>query len=136
MATVQLKSQVYIDIKELIGGVSKLDTHEIEHFLAEISMVLAQRKVSNLPERESGLLRKIGEGLPHDIQSQYDALQKKLLTNEITSKEHQELLELIETVESADAKRLENLIELSQLRQVSLDQLMSQLGIHHPPAYA
>lgn len=135
MTTVQLKSEVNIDVKDLIGGVSELDTRDIEHILAEIGMILAQRKASSLPKRETELLQKIGAGIAEVIQSRYDVLQTKLLAEQITPDEHRELLDLIEIVEAADAERLRYLIELAQLRKVSLDELLSQLGIHHPPAY-
>ena len=58
-----------------------------------------------------------------------------MLAEEINAEEHQELLGLIDRVEKADADRLQSLIELSQLRQVSLDTVMNQLGIQQPPAY-
>lgn len=135
MATVQLKSEVNIEVEELIGGVSQLDTIEIEHLLSEISMILAQRKAESLPNRESVLLRLIGEGLPENLQSRYDLLQQKLLAEQMTPEENQELLGLIDIVEAADAERLKHLIELSQLRQVTLDELMIQLGIQPPPAH-
>ncbi len=135
MTTVQLKSEIHIDLDEFVGGVSQLDTPEIEHLLTEISLVLAQRKVSSLPARESELLQRIGGGLPDDVQQRYDMLQQKLLAAEITPGEHQEFLELIDVVEQADAERLSHLIELAQLRQVSLDKLMDQLGVYPPPAY-
>ncbi len=99
-------------------------------------MILAQRKAPHLPERESVLLCKIGKGLADGVQVRYDELQKKLLAEQITPDEHQELLSLIEVVEHTDAERLKYLIELSQLRKISLDDLMSQLSIRHPPKYA
>lgn len=136
MTTVHVKSEINIDIGELLGGVSRLDTFEIEHLLSEISVILARRKATSLPKRESDLLRKINKGLPDEIQNRYDHLQEKLVAEEISGDEHQELLQLIEVVESADAERLKSMIELSRLRQISLDELMVQLGIHHPPVYA
>jgi|JI10StandDraft_1071094.scaffolds.fasta_scaffold564562_1 hypothetical protein len=136
MTTVQVKSNISIEINELIGGVSKLDTIEIEDLLAEISVLLAQRKAPSIPVTESDLLRRIGKGLPDDIQHRYDELQTKLLAEKISTREHQELLGLIEIVENADAERLQSLIKLSQLRRITLDELMTQLGIHHPPVYA
>ncbi len=45
-------------------------------------------------------------------------------------------VQLIDQIELADAKRVEHLIELAQLRNLSLDELMNQLSIHHPPAHA
>ena len=135
MTTVQLKSEINIEVDALIGGVSELDTRDIEHILSEISMILAQRKASSLPHSEAELLKKIGEGIAEEVQSRYDALQQKLLAEQITAEEHSELLGLVDIVEQADAERLRNLIELAQLRKVSLDELMNQLGVHHPPAH-
>ncbi len=136
MATVQLKSEVRIDLDEFVGGVSQLETPEIENLLSEISLILARRKVPSLPARESHLLQRIGEGLSDAVQQRYAVLQRKLLDEKITLAEHQELLRLIDVVEQSDSERLEALIELAQLRQVELDELMSQLGIHAPRAYA
>ena len=136
MTTAQLKSEAHIDLDEFVGGVSQLETPEIEHLLSKISLILAQRRMPNLPAGESELLQKLGEGLPDQIQRRYDVLQQKLLAEEIAPKEHQELLGLIDIVEQADVERLKCLIELSQLRQISLDELMAQLGIEAPPAYA
>ena len=98
-------------------------------------MILAQRKVSSLPARESYLLQKIGEGLSDDVQNRYDELQKKLLAEQLLPNEYQELLNLIDIVENVDAERLKHLIELAQLRRLTLDELTHQLGIHPPPAY-
>lgn len=133
MASMQLRSEVSIEVSELIGGVSQLDTQDIERLLSEIGIILAQRKAQRLPERESTLLLKIGEGLPDDVQNRYDHLQEKALAEQITPDEYQELLHLIEKAEHVDAERLGYLIELSQLRQTSLDELMSQLDIYPPP---
>jgi len=132
---VQVRPEVYINSNEFLGGISQLGISEIERFLSDVSMILARRKASSLSARESILLKKIGQGVPHTIQNRYDGLQKKVLAENISAEEHQELLGMIDTVEKADADRLKSLIELSQLRQFSLDKVMSQLGIHQPPAY-
>lgn len=135
MSTIQLKSEITVDTNEFLGGISQLGVSEIERFLAEVGIILARLKAPSLPTQESTLLRKIGQGLSGTIQKRYDILQGKLLAEEINAEEHQELLGLIDRVEKADADRLQSLIELSQLRQVSLDTVMNQLGIQQPPAY-
>lgn len=53
----------------------------------------------------------------------------------ITSEEHQDLLKLIDVVEQADGDRLQHLIQLSQLRNISLAELMKQLQIHPQPVH-
>ncbi len=70
------------------------------------------------------------------IQKRYMELQTKLHHETISADEHQELLALIDRLELVDATRLQALLELAQLRQVSLQELMRQLGIHPPqPIY-
>ena len=131
MTTLQLRSEINIELSDFVRGVSQLETSEIEQLLSKISVILAHRKASSLQDREWELLQKIGEGLPNGVQERYGQLQKKLLSEEITSDEHEELLGLLEIVEDGDAKRLQSLIELSQLRNIGLDELMGQLGIGH-----
>lgn len=92
---------------------------------------LVQQKSPNIPRRETELLEQINQGLPDQLQHQYDELQIKLHDEVIRPEEHQELLSLIDVVEQASVDRLRSLIELSQLRQVSLDDLITQLGTHH-----
>ena len=136
MTTIQVKSEVKIDIEQLMDGVAQLDTPALENLLSQVSLVLAQRKAPRLPKQESMLLQKINLGASDVIHKRYRELQAKLHHETISADEHQELLELIDEVELADAKRLQALLELAQLRQVSLDDLMHQLGIHAPqPIY-
>lgn len=136
MATVQVKSEISVELDEVLDGVAELDTPELERFLSQVSILLARRKAPSLPEREAELLRKINQGLPTALQQRYDELNAKVRANTITSSEHRELLQLVDQIELADAERMQHLIELAQLRALSVDELMNQLGIHHPPAHA
>jgi len=134
--TIQVQSEVKIDFEQLLDGVAQLDTPALEHLLSQVSLVLAQRKAPRLSAQESTLLQKINLGLPVVVQQRYNELQAKLHSATISPDEYQELLALIDEVELADANRLQALFELAQLRQVSLAQLMDQLGIHPPhPTY-
>jgi rRNA pseudouridine-1189 N-methylase Emg1 (Nep1/Mra1 family) len=135
MTSVQITS-LNIGLDQLLNGVSQLETPDLEQFVGQINSLLAQRKVPSLSHREMELLELINQGLPEPIQSRYDELQIKLHHETIAPDEHQELLSLIDTVEQATVDRLGSLIELSQIRRISLDELMTQLGIHHSPVYA
>ena len=104
-----------------------------------MSLLLARRKAPSLSAKETELLQAINRGVPAEIQQRYDSLRTKLRSETITSEEHEELLILVETIEQADAERLESLIVLSQLRQISLPDLIKQLGFSRrrfmPKAY-
>jgi preprotein translocase subunit SecA len=136
MASVQVTSQIKIELDQLLGGVAQLETTDLERFVEQVNILLAQRKVAKLSQPEAELLQQINQGLAEDTQHRYDNLRAKLQAETITPHEHQELLALIDTVEQADADRLQHLIQLSQLRQVPLNDLMSQLGIYPPTVHA
>lgn len=136
MTTIQVKSEIKIDIEQLMDGVAQLDTPALENLLSQVSLVLAQRKAPRLSKQESLLLQKINAGAPDAIQKRYTELQTKLHHETISLDEQQELRSLIDEIELVDANRLQALLELAQLRQVSLHALMHQLGIHPPqPIY-
>jgi len=136
VTAIHVKSEIKIDFEQLLDGVAQLDTPALESLLSQVSLVLAQRKAPRLSKQESTLLQKINLGLPAVTQQRYIELQTKLHSQIITADEYQELLQLIDVVELADANRLQSLLELAQLRQMSLDKVMDQLGIHPPhPAY-
>ncbi len=133
MASVQIHSEIQLDIKQLLVGVAQLETPELEQFLASVSLLLSNRKESTSLSSETDLLQSINQGLPAGTQQRYDALQSKLRSQTLTPEEHQELLSLVDVVERSEAERLQNLIELSQLRKVSLDDLLKQLDIPQLP---
>ncbi len=136
MTSVQVTSQINIDLDQLLAGVAQLETPDLERFTEKVTQLLAQRKVSSLPAQEAELLQQINQGLSPEIQQRYDQLQAKLQAETISPEEHQDLLTLIDTIEQADAKRLEALMALAQLRQISLPDLMAQLDIQPPPVHA
>jgi hypothetical protein len=61
-----------------------------------------------------------------------EALNAKLREEIMTAVEHAELLRLIDRVEQLNVERLEKLIQLAEIRQVSVREIMQQLGIERP----
>ncbi len=127
MANVQALSEP--DVDQLLQSVARLGSKELEQFTDRVLALRAHRRAPSLPQREAELLQLINRGVPAEVRQRYDELNDKLHAETITDEEHQELLGLIEQVKQADAERLRNLVELAQLRQVSLDALMDQLGL-------
>ena len=135
MTTVQFKSEVSIELDQLLTGVAQLDTPDLEKLLVQVRQVLAHRQNHSLPALEIELLQKINQALPEEIQQKYNDLNAKMRSQTITPDEHQDLLKLINVVEQADGDRLQNLIQLSQLRNISLSELMKHLQIHPQPVH-
>ena len=87
---------------------------------------------SSLSVDESQLLLKINEGLPEDMQIRYNELSKKSVSHTITEEERKELLKYIPVFEAKHAERLQYLAKLAALRNISVDELMTQLDIQPP----
>ncbi|MCU0346192.1 MAG: hypothetical protein MUC59_04590 [Saprospiraceae bacterium] len=136
MAIVELKPQVKVELSEILNGISQLDVKELETFFNRVGTLLAHRKTHHLSEREFELLSEINKGLPDEHRQKYLALKEKRQQSSLTEPEAQELANMVEEVEQVGVLRLESLAELAKLRGVEVKNLMKQLGIQAPLAYA
>ena len=132
MPKVQVTSQIELDFDEVLKGIAYLGANELEQFVDKVIALQAQRRAPSLPANEAELLQKINHGVPPKVRKRYHELNEKLHEEIITQEEHQELLGLIDQIELADAERIRHLIALAQLRNLSVDSLMDQLGIRRP----
>ena len=124
-----------MSIDALLKAAAQLDAPDLERFITELLTLRAKRIAPSLSNEESALLEQINKGLPPDVQQRYDALRDKLSEETITPDEHQELLALNDQIEEADVERVKALAALAQLRNISITDLMDELGIL-PPSYA
>jgi hypothetical protein len=132
MSKVQVTSQIEIEFDDVLKGVARLETSELERFAEQVNALRAQRRAAHLPKDEAELLQMINRGVPPEVRQRYIELDTKLHEETITSAEQQELLQLTDKIELSDAERMQNLILLAQLRGISVDALMVQLGISRP----
>jgi Rad3-related DNA helicase len=133
MPSVELRSQV--SLEELLNAVAQLEVQELERFVARVLALRGQRVAPSLTGEEAGLLQQINQGLSPVEQERCDELRARLQEETLGREEHRELLALIDRIEHADAERVRALSELAQLRGVSVEALMADLGIG-PPTYA
>jgi len=91
-----------------------------------------QTQAPHLAEIESELLQQINEGLPQEVWQCYNELVEKRRRETLTPDEHAALIKLSDEIEGANARRFEKLVELAELRRVSLEDLMRELGIKAP----
>src|SRR5690606_37925332 len=130
MAMVHITTQVSSD--ELLSGVERLSTSELDQFVHRVLALQAKRKATSVSQEVTQLLLKINQGLPSEVQKRYDELSAKQREETISQSEHEELLELIEQIAKLDAERIRLLAELARIRQTSLSALMEDLGIRTP----
>ena len=72
MATVQFKSEISIELDQLLTGVDQLNTPDLEQLLIQVQKVLAYRQNPSIPALEIKLLQKINQALPEEIQQKYN----------------------------------------------------------------
>ncbi|MBE9232600.1 STAS/SEC14 domain-containing protein [Cuspidothrix issatschenkoi LEGE 03284] len=128
MPTVKIEAQ--ISALDLLQAVQQLSQHELEQFVEQILQFKAQKIAPNLSAKESELLIKINQDLPLVLQQHYENLIDKRNEETLTESEYQQLLDLTEQVETYQVQRLEYLTQLAQIRQVSLTNLITQMGIN------
>lgn len=133
MPTIQIEADLSSD--QLLSAVRQLPRWDFDQFVTRVLNLRAERIAPVLPAAESELLLKINHPVPDDLQQRYDELLARRDARTLISEEYEELLALTDQVETLEAERMKHLIELAQLRQVTLDELMNQLGLQ-PPFYA
>ena len=87
-----------------------------------------------LSRQETELLDCIYQKLPARTLTRYSELTEKRQAETISPSEYEELLRLVPTIESHNAQRVAYLARLAEIRQVTVRELMVQLGIsplHH-----
>jgi len=121
---------IQVDTEQLLHAALQLPRSELDQFVTRLLVLRIQHDTPRLPQDEAELLLKINEDLPPAVQQRLDELISKRQTQSLTPAEHQELIHLTEQSEKVDADRMQHLLGLAALRNVSLDEVMRQLGIH------
>jgi len=83
---------------------------------------------------ELELIDEILNGLSKKLLARYKKLSLKLLREENTEEERQELIGLSDQIEAFGVERLRNLIKLSKSWHLSVTEVMDKLKIETPPA--
>lgn len=131
-----MQIQTENNVKSLIGGFTDMPLRDLESFIRELNALVTQKRVSDKGKRDKSLLLKINQAiLPEQTMERYIVLQDKMEVENLPESEYQELLNLVAQEEKVRNKRFQYLLELSQLRGVSLTQLMDDLGLN-PLNYA
>ncbi len=127
MSTVKL--ELNLSSEDLLKAVEQLNQADLEEFVSQVIALQAQRKAAKLSQSEAGLLIKINQGIPAQMQNHYEKLIAKREAEKLSNEEYQELLQLTEQIEKLQAQRIEYLAELARIRGMPLTILMENLGI-------
>lgn len=115
--------------KEASKNGLSLDKHIVQSL--SDNDVVPDGKASN----EEQLRNKIMRWIPAHQHKTYLSLVDKRRAGDITPSQYEELLLLTDVVETAHAVRMRHIIQLADLRHVSLENILSEMGIA-PAKYA
>jgi len=124
---------IQIETEQLLNAALQMPRPELERFVARLFAIKAREETPNLSEAETRLLLKINQDLPPESRNRMNELIDKRQAGLITPSELEELIQLTDQTEEIGVERLKCLIELAALRNVTLDELMRQLGIKPIP---
>lgn len=126
-------SDPQIEHDQLLNAALQMPRPELERFVAKLFALKAREETPNLSEAETRLLLKINQDLPPAARKRMNELINKRQSHLISPAELEELIQLTDQSEAIGVERLRYLIELAALRNVTLDELMRQLGIKPAP---
>jgi hypothetical protein len=102
----------------------------LDTYLLRLLQQAATRKQPNTKQRsESDLLKKINLDISDAEWTSYRHLIGLMRAETLTQQEHETLIALGDKIEMANAKRVKYIFELAELRGISVEKLMTNLGI-------
>jgi hypothetical protein len=119
-------------VSAILTTVRQMPIAELEQLVDQVIAIRAERVAPHLTADESALLARINKGLSPEDRARMRALIEKRDDETIAAEEWQELAALTDWLELLHADRLAALADLAKLRGVTLDEVMSQLGIQFP----
>jgi hypothetical protein len=116
-------------VSEIIASASHLDNRELESLVGQLNRLRAQRVAPALSGTETKLLKKINEGFPPEKWSRLVYLDDKMEDSALSEDEAAESLALAEELEAYTVERFGYLKKLAEIRGVSVEALMKELGL-------
>lgn len=115
--------------EQILEQMGQLALSELEQVMDKGYYLLAEKKAPHLSKRETELFREINDSFDEVFWYRYKELREKLEDETMTPTENEEFLKMNEEVEAKNVIRLRSVAELAQLRQMSIPDLMNQLGL-------
>lgn len=117
---------------QILDAVEQLPTNELEDFVSRVLVFQAKRRAKDLPEAEARLLKNIYRKFSSEKLARLRKLKEKRQAKELNEVEYEELAALTDSLEEFHAQRMKSLVKLAQIRGISLEEMMTQLGIKLP----
>ncbi|MBA3873764.1 MAG: STAS/SEC14 domain-containing protein [Chloroflexota bacterium] len=128
MSTISIQTSV----EQLLDAVAQLPPDELDSLTEKIVALRAAHAAPHVEANEAELLLQINRDIPTDIRLRNNELIKKRIAETLSSTELTELINITNLFEKREAERVTALAALARLRQMSLPDLMTALGIQAP----
>ena len=117
---------------QIMSAVQAMPLDELEKLVGDVLAVRAERIAPHITGEESKLLRKIQKTLPKEILQRMKALQVLRDSEKLSQNGYAELAVLIEKLEILHAERLKAVSDLAELRGITLQTVIRQIGLRLP----
>ena len=117
---------------QIMSAVQAMPLDELEKLVGDVLAVRAERIAPHITGEESKLLRKIQKTLPKEILQRMKALQVLRDSEKLSQNGYAELAVLIEKLEILHAERLKAVSDLAELRGITLQTVILQIGLRLP----
>ncbi len=117
--------QLEVTTENLLNAVAQMPESEFNRFVEKAKEIRIKRK----PLAENDLIHKINTIYSAEKRQRYNHLYEKFQQENITPKEHKELLKLSDEFEMLDAEKLEYLGELAKLRGQSFEKVVKEFKV-------
>ncbi|MCY7348785.1 MAG: hypothetical protein LH614_21560 [Pyrinomonadaceae bacterium] len=127
-----MNTQQNLSSQQILSAVQTMPLDELEKLVGNVLAVRAERIAPHLSGEETKLLRIIQKTLPDKNLKRMKELQTLRDEEKLLSEGFAELAELIEKLEEIHAKRINAVVALADLRGVSFQTAMQQVGLTLP----
>ena len=120
---------INLSTNDLLKGVEKLEKQDLEEFVNRVLQIRARRLADNYRHEETTLIEQTKVGLSEAETLSLQVFADKSQEGTLTVVEQKAYLALTEKMETLNNQRLMALGKLAQLRNVSLEIVIEQLGL-------
>jgi hypothetical protein len=121
-----------VSSQQVISAVQAMPLDELEKLVGDVLAVRAERVAPHITGEESKLLRTVQKTLPKKSLLRMKQLQALRDDAQLSTEDYAELAALVEKLEIIHAERMEAVSKLAQLRGITFQTALKQIGLRLP----
>ena len=120
---------INLTTNDLLKGVEQLDGTDLDEFVQKVLRIRAKRFAASFSKEEADLMEQINLGLSQNELNKLNSLVQKSEEGILTNNELETYQDLSAKMETLNVKRITALAQLANLKGLSLDNTMEELGL-------